>query len=204
MDAGKLAVLILAAGQSRRMGQAKMLLPWGKTTVLGKVIETLASATEDANIDLVVITGGARNLVEAEIARLAQQHRLRAIFNEQYETGEMMSSIRVGLAGLAQGVESVLIALGDQPQLSLDAARKILLARETSPSRLILPSYSMRRGHPWLVRRDLWPELSASATARDFLKAHADEISYVETDESILQDLDTPEDYAHSSGLHFF
>ncbi len=192
---GELATLVLAAGQSRRMGQAKMLLPWGQTTVLGQVVQTLSAATRDTGMEITVITGGSQNLVEAEVARLAQQYRVRALFNTQYETGEMMSSIRVGLASLPIEVETVLIALGDQPQLSLEAARKIILARETSVSRLILPSYAMRRGHPWLVRKDLWPALLASATARDFLKAHTDEIFYVETDAGVLQDLDTPEDY---------
>lgn len=192
---GELAALVLAAGQSRRMGQAKMLLPWGQTTVLGQVVQTLSAATRDTGMEITVITGGSQNLVKVEVARLAQQYRVRALFNTQYETGEMMSSIRVGLASLPIEVETVLIALGDQPQLSLEAARKIILARETSVSRLILPSYAMRRGHPWLVRKDLWPALLASATARDFLKAHTDEIFYVETDASVLQDLDTPEDY---------
>jgi CTP:molybdopterin cytidylyltransferase MocA len=56
----------------------------------------------------------------------------------------------------------------------------------------------LRRGHPWLVRRELWAELLAlrpPQTLRDFLNAHAEEIQYVETDPTILKDLDTPEDY---------
>jgi molybdenum cofactor cytidylyltransferase len=57
----------------------------------------------------------------------------------------------------------------------------------------------MRRGHPWLVDRALWPELLALQspyTLRDFLTAHAGEIRYLDVDtDSILQDLDTPEDY---------
>jgi molybdenum cofactor cytidylyltransferase len=184
--------IILAAGLSKRMGQPKMLLPWGKTTVLRQVVTTFAACGVD---EIVVITGGVRVLVEIEVTHLAESLPVRAIFNAQYEAGEMMSSIRVGLAGLSPEVESALIGLGDQPQLSLESARKVVEAGKMRGPRLIIPSHNMRRGHPWLVRRELWAELSEANTARDFLNAHASEILYVKCDDTVLKDLDTPEDY---------
>jgi molybdenum cofactor cytidylyltransferase len=63
---------------------------------------------------------------------------------------------------------------------------------------LIIPSFQNRRGHPWLAGRNLWPEILAlppSTSSRQFLDAHAGQIEYITADESILQDLDTPEDY---------
>ncbi len=218
MRIGQIAAIVLAAGMSRRMGKPKMLLPWGKTTVLGQVVSTLAGAITDWQADwetekrmrtseangarevvdraIVVVTGGARALVEAEVARLAESLPVRAIFNEQYESGEMMSSIQAGLVGFDPEVAATLIALGDQPQLSLDSARRVVSAWKLSGSRLIIPSFNLRRGHPWLVRRDLWPALTKAETGRAFLNAHADEIVYVDCDETVLKDLDTPEDYA--------
>lgn len=215
-----LAAIVLAAGLSRRMGQPKMLLPWGKTTVLGQVVSVLAEAISDVekqmwermaaqnektegagpqmmprNTDIVVVTGGAKESVEAEVARLAESLPARAVFNEQYEAGEMMSSIRAGLAGLGPQVAATLIALGDQPQLSLESARRIVSAWEISRAGLILPSFNLRRGHPWLVGRDLWEDLRKAGTAREFLNARAGEILYVDCDETVLKDLDTPEDY---------
>lgn len=190
-----LAAIVLAAGISRRMGQPKMLLPWGKTTVLGQVVSTLAACNVD---EIIVVTGGAREPVEAEVAHLAGSFPVRAVFNAQYEAGEMMSSIRVGLAGLGPQVKAALIALGDQPQLSPDSARRVVSAWKLSGARLIIPSFNLRRGHPWLVKRDLWEELCAAPTGREFLSAHAAEIVYVEGDESILKDLDTPEDYTRA------
>lgn len=188
-----LAAIVLAAGMSRRMGQPKMLLPWEETTVLGQAATTLADCGVD---EIVVVTGGARELVEAEAARLAESLPVRAAFNAEYQAGEMMSSIRTGLAGLGPQVAATLIALGDQPQLSLESARKVVSAWKISGARLIIPSFNLRRGHPWLVGRDLWAELGAARTAREFLNAHADEIIYVDCDETVLKDLDTPEDYA--------
>jgi molybdenum cofactor cytidylyltransferase len=188
-----LVAIVLAAGMSRRMGQPKMLLPWGQTTVLGQVAATLS----DGGVgEIVVVTGGAREAVEAEVARLAKSLPVRAVFNAQYQAGEMMSSIRAGLAVLGPQVAATLVALGDQPQLSLESARRVVSAWEISGSRLIIPSFDMRRGHPWLVKRDLWSELAAASTARRFLNAHANEILYVECDETVLKDLDTPEEYA--------
>jgi len=189
----KLAAIVLAAGMSRRMGQPKMLLPWGETTVLGQAAITLAACDVD---EIIIVTGGAREAVEAEAARLAENFPARAIFNAHYQAGEMMSSIRAGLAGLGPEMAATLIALGDQPQLSLDSARRVVSAWKMSGARLIIPSFNLRRGHPWLVGRALWPALTKAETGRVFLNAHADEIVYVDCDETVLKDLDTPEDYA--------
>lgn len=190
-----IAAIVLAAGLSTRMGQPKMLLPWGETTVLGQVICTFAKAKVN---EIVIVSGGAREAVEAETARLAEKFPVQCVHNPAYAAGEMLSSLQCGLAALGPDVESTLIGLGDQPQLSLDSARKVVAAFESSGARLIVPSYNRRRGHPWLVQRDLWQELlslSAPETLRDFLNSHADKILYVEADQTILKDLDTPDDY---------
>jgi molybdenum cofactor cytidylyltransferase len=186
-----ITALILAAGQSRRMRQPKMLLPWGETTVLGKVIATFKEADVS---DILVVTGGDRELVEASVRNSA-----RTIFNPDYAAGEMLSSVQVGLAGMKPKAEAALIGLGDQPQVQERSVRAVLDGFRTSGSSLIVPSYQMRRGHPWLVTRPYWDEIlkmRSPASLREFLNRHADEIYYVEIDDpSILQDLDTPEDY---------
>jgi molybdenum cofactor cytidylyltransferase len=207
---GKIAAVILAAGASKRMGRPKMLLPWGKTTVLGQVIETMAEALAQniptpGNVgvqearEILVVTGGARGEVEGLVSGLAGKFAVRCVHNPAYEAGEMLSSLQRGLAALGPEVESALVGLGDQPQVSLSAARKVVSAFESPGARLIIPSFNMRRGHPWLVERSLWAEILAMQPPqklRDFLNAHAGEICYVETDASILKDLDTPEQYS--------
>ena len=111
----------------------------------------------------------------------------------------MLSSLQCGLAALGQEVESALIGLGDQPQLSLESARKVAAAFESTGARLIVPSYNRRRGHPWLVARPWWDELlrmKPPESPRDFLRRHSGEIQHVQVNTpSILADLDTPEDY---------
>jgi molybdenum cofactor cytidylyltransferase len=112
----------------------------------------------------------------------------------------MLSSIQCGLRDLTQeSIGAALIALGDQPQVEESSVRRVCEAFLQTKSPLVVPSYRMRRGHPWLVARTLWNEilgLSPDQTPRNFLNAHAEDIHYVELDSpSILADLDTPEDY---------
>lgn len=186
-----ITALILAAGQSKRMGEPKMLLPWGETTVLEKVIATFESGGVD---DILVITGGDREKVEALVGDSDQ-----TVFNPDYIEGEMLSSVQAGLAGLKPGVEAVLIGLGDQPQVQERSVRLVMEEYRKSDASVVVPSYQMRRGHPWLVAHAHWDEIlgmRSPASMRDFLNSHADEIRYIEiNNDSILKDLDTPEDY---------
>ena len=187
-----ISAIVLAAGESKRMGQPKMLLPWGGTTVLGQVISVLRSAGVG---DVVVVTGGYREQVEADAKRFGA----RAVFNAEYARHEMLGSIQCGLGSLTPEAEAALICLGDQPQAQAGTVRRVCEAFRQSASPLVAPSYRMRRGHPWLVARPFWEEvlnLRPPRSLRDFLKAHASEIEYVNVDNpGILDDLDTPEDY---------
>ena len=187
-----ISAIILAAGQSKRMGQPKMLLPWGNTTVLGKVIETVQSARIK---DILVVTGGARNEVEKVIAN----YKLRVVYNENFEHEEMLRSIQLGLNAQKTDSEATLICLGDQPQVEEGSVRTVVEAFHKNKSSIAVPSYQMRRGHPWLIAKELWGEvlqMTAPESMRDFLNIHKDDIFYVDVNSpSILQDLDTPEDY---------
>lgn len=189
-----ITAIILAAGESKRMGEPKMLLPWGKSTVLQTVISTFQAAGIK---DILVVTGGARQQVEALIGKTVQ-----TVFNENYQTGEMLSSIQLGLSVKMREAGAALICLGDQPQAEERSVRRICNAFLESKSQIVVPSYQMQRGHPWLAARPLWGELldmKPPKTPRDFLKKHAREIHYVNVDTpSVIADLDTPEDYLKS------
>jgi molybdenum cofactor cytidylyltransferase len=186
------AAIVLAAGESRRMGRPKMLLPWAGKTVVRHVVDTLAGAGID---DVVVVTGGAGGEVEAALHGASA----RVIHNPHYTDGEMLHSCRIGLEALSPQVDAVLIALGDQPQIEGRVVRAVMAARPADPRRMVVPSYQMHRGHPWLLPRTWWNEVQQMRppqTLRDFLNTHQADIDYITVDSpSILQDLDTPEDY---------
>jgi molybdenum cofactor cytidylyltransferase len=187
-----IAAIVLAAGLSRRMGVPKMVLPWKNTTVIGQVVDVLAEAGID---EIVVVTGGAHEQVEAVL----KGSPVELVFNPRYAEDEMAFSVQVGLSALPDKVEATLVALGDQPQIECTVVQAILAAYRQSRAAVIVPSYKMRRGHPWLIVRSLWPDvqiLPPGQTLRDYLNAQAEKINYLQVDSpSILQDLDTPEDY---------
>ena len=109
----------------------------------------------------------------------------------------MLSSLQCGLRELK--AEVTLVGLGDQPQVQKRSVQMVCEAFHETKSNIIVPSYQMRRGHPWLVTRPLWKELlemKSPQSPRDFLNAHKNEIHYVNMDDpNILADLDTPGDY---------
>jgi len=193
-------IVVLAAGTSTRMGRPKMVLPWGGTTVLGKVLETLAGAMGGRRPSTIVVTGGDEEAVRAEVTRLSSCLAASCASNPDFRNGEMMDSLRVGLRNLPPEVECALVALGDQPQLSLEAARRVIEAAERSVSPIVVPVHGGRKGHPWAIRRPLWASLAESRTARDFLDAHQADIERSEADATALKDLDSPEDYERDSG----
>jgi len=189
----QIGAVVLAAGESRRMGEPKTSLPWGNTTVIAHVCEILlASGLEEIR----VVTGGGREHVETSIQHLPVQ----TVFNPKYADQNMIHSLQTGISSLSQNLKATLIVLGDQPQVEVDTIRRLTQAFQESSGSLIVPSHHNRRGHPWLVSRSLWPEilsLQPPSTLRDFLNNHAGQIQYISIATStILKDLDTPEDYA--------
>lgn len=187
-----IAAIVLAAGQSKRMGQPKLVLPWGDTTVIERVIGVLSQATLDP---ILVVTGGAHQAVAA----LVENSPARPIFNPRFMNDDMIYSLQVGLENLGENVEAAMIALGDQPQIEIVVVRQVLQGFRDTHAALVVPSYQMRRGHPWILNRSLWREimhLSAPATLRSFLNSYLSLTNFVKVDTpSILKDLDTPEDY---------
>jgi len=187
-----MTAIVLAAGQSRRMGVPKINLPWGDTTVLGKVLQTLLQA----GLDEIILVTGAHPVQGLEGFT---EQGVKMVHNPDYASGEMLSSIKAGLRCALEQSEAVLLALGDQPQMELSVVRRVIETYQHTHPAILIPSYQMRRGHPGMVSRSLWKEIIALQppdTLRVFLNTHASEIQYLEAGtETVLQDLDTPEDY---------
>jgi len=187
-----ISAVVLAAGLSQRMGQPKMILPWGDKVVITHVVDTLWQSGAG---EVIVVTGGAHLQVEQAL----HSRSVRCIFNPQHANGEMLRSLQVGLDEVSPAAQAVILALGDQPQIEREVVRALVDDYLNQPVALVVPSYQMRRGHPWLIDRRLFAELLAMTppqTLREFLNRHAARIRYlVVTSPSVLADLDTPADY---------
>lgn len=177
----KSAGLILAAGESRRMGTPKALLDYQGETFLGRLIRLFSERCEP----LIVVLGA---------HPIAPDPRARYVVNDAWRDGQTSSFLR-GLREIPSEADGVLFTLTDHPAVApstLDA----LLAAE-GPLRI--PRYDGRRGHPIWFSRELIPELLAlppGGAARDVIRAHYPQATWIETaDPGILADIDEPADY---------
>src|SRR5574342_67216 len=156
-----ISAIILAAGESRRMGRPKMLLPWGRVSVLEQVIAVFARAGIE---DILVITGAVREQIEEAVTEYGKRYPVRSVHNENYARGEMLSSLQCGLRAIesaslsrAENVTAAaLVGLGDQPQVQERSVALVCEAFTRTGSPLVIPSFEMRRGHPWLAAYPLW------------------------------------------------
>ena len=189
-----LAAVVPAAGLSRRMGQEKILLPYGRSTLLETILETLASA---GITDIVAVLRP--DLPEA--AERANRAGARVLINAHPEE-EMIISIRLGLEALSPEIRAVFIWPADHPAVSLATIE--LLARRADPARALLPSYRSRRGHPALIGRDLLPSIEKIPPReglRHLWRMRPEALIEVPVeDQGVVQNVDTPEDYRQLIG----
>ena len=191
----RVAAVVLAAGESRRMGRNKLLLPWGDTTVLGQTIaNTLASGVAE----VVVITGHEGEAVTRVADVVGVAGVVAIIWNEDYAKG-MLSSVQTAVRSRPPAIEAILVILGDQPMVEPAVFDAILNAYAASPLGLVAPIYQGRRGNPVLIDRRHFAELLAlppEAAPRALLQRHPDDLLTVDVESAaILHDLDRPEDY---------
>ncbi len=186
------AGIILAAGESRRMGRDKALLPLGRETFLTHLIETLPGEVSP----LVVVLGHHADEIES---RIRPGRNVPILRNPDYPLGQL-SSLKVALRFLQkEPLAGALVCLVDHPAISQTVIRQMLERfRKISPG-IVIPTFQGRRGHPVLFAASLFAELldaPMEAGARFVVSAHANEVELVETgEEGILLDVDLPADY---------
>lgn len=185
-------VVVLAAGASKRMGEPKLLLPWGKRTIIEHTVEQLIKLKTDP---IVVVTG----YYSTEIKSALERWEVQFAQNRTYKTAELGGSLRAGLQALSKQVSAALIVLGDQPNIPPKVTQQILMAYAEHQREIILPQYDGRVGYPVLIARRHWPELLAmkdDAGFEKWLAAHVPEALRVPVDtDAIFRSVDTPQDY---------
>ncbi len=183
--------IVLAAGESRRMGKAKQLLPFGDSTVIEHVADQLLSSPLR---DVCVVVGHDGD----EVAQRLSGRRVRIVSNPDYASG-MLSSVRCGLRALPKACEWVLVALGDQPAVAPEWIEKLLEAMTTSGKGIVVPVYEGRRGHPLLMAARYRDEVLTKhddVGLRGLLRAHPEDVyELAMPTAAVLSDMDDPADY---------
>ena len=196
------AGVILAAGESSRMGRDKALLPWppasefsaSKGTFLSSAIRSLSAAT-----DFVVIVAGNN---EATVAPVAYAHGAFVVVNPDPSRGQF-SSLQVGLREvLNRGRDAAIITLVDRPPAAMNTVQTLREAFETAQQKIwaLVPEYGQKHGHPYVTGREMIERFLREPTtgnARDVEHRYLDHIQYLPvSDPFVALNINTPEDYA--------
>ncbi|NUM53592.1 MAG: nucleotidyltransferase family protein [Candidatus Hydrogenedentes bacterium] len=186
-----IAAVVLAAGASLRMGEQKLLLPFGDSTVIGHVVDQVIASEIDRTV---VVTGHNRARIESALAG----RPVALVHNENHAEG-MLSSVRCGLAAIPEDVHAFLIVLGDQPNVTSSTVDALIEAFRSGQHGIVVPACGDRTGHPLVVASRFRNAIMSRFDAvglRGLLREHPGEVQRLDVpDSGVMFDMDTPEDY---------
>jgi CTP:molybdopterin cytidylyltransferase MocA len=190
----RVGAVVLAAGSSSRMGEAKQLLPLADSTVLEQTLDNLLAAKVD---EVVLVLGSSAETIRQRIAELPRKH-LKILVNPEYGQG-MATSLRAGLAALDANMEAALIVLADQPFIRTETFDRIMDEYRRSAAQIVIPMFQGFRGNPVLLDRSVFHEVMAlrgDIGCRAIFGNHLDGIIKQEVNDiGILLDIDNKDDY---------
>ena len=189
--------IVLAAGESRRMGRPKLLLPYGDKTIIETVVQNVVSSRADG---AVVVLGGHGQEIEEKVRSFA----VKRVINRRYQEG-MLSSVKRGLLALPASARAAVFILADQPEVASSVIDLMIEVYCREKKGIVLPVYRKKRGHPLLIdlkyRREI-ESLSPDIGLRGLLREHRDDILEVRVSSpAVLKDIDNPDDYGRVLGI---
>jgi molybdenum cofactor cytidylyltransferase len=200
--ASSFGAVILAAGESSRMGRDKALLPWpppadqsiSKSTFLSAAIRSVELST-----DFVVVVAGNN---QATLAPVVYANGASLVINPDPSRGQF-SSLQVGLREvLSRGRDAAIITLVDRPPAATATVRTLREAFDSAEQKIwaVVPEFSGKHGHPYVTGREMIERFlrePATSNARDVEHRFLDHIQYLPvTDPFVALNINTPQDYA--------
>ena len=186
-----LSAILLAAGESKRMGKPKQLMPMGKSTLLEQAIDNLLNSSVDETI---VVVGHQAEEITGKIA----SRPLKIAINPDYRNG-MSTSIIAGLILVNPRSQAVMLALADQPLVTSRTINQLIDAFKNHDKGIAVPTHRGTRGHPVIFDIKYKAELlklKGDIGGREIVKNHPDDVLEVPVDTpSVISDIDTQEDY---------
>lgn len=195
----EVGIILLAAGNSSRLGQSKQLVELNGTPLLRKSAEI----AQQTNCPIVVVLGSQAEVHQKVIADL----KTDVVVNQDWQLG-MGSSLKTGLATLLNkypNLAAVMVLVCDQPYLTYLHLEKLLNDLHCQSQSIIASAYAKVIGVPAIFRRELFPnllQLANDAGARKVIQQFPDQVYSVVLEKGEI-DIDTPQDLAQLSKKSF-
>ncbi len=171
-----------------RMGRLKQLLPLGDKPMIRHCLDMLVASGIK---DIVVVLAPEREKMEMAIAGSP----VRVVINDK-PGSDMAESIRAGLRAADLDSTGLLICLCDHPMVTVDTVKSLVAAHLADPSKIVIPSYGGRKGHPSLFPAFVMKEIFSRSNLREIICEDPDRVTCVDVpDEGVIIDIDTTEDY---------
>jgi molybdenum cofactor cytidylyltransferase len=186
-----ISAILLAAGQSKRMGKLKQLMPFGKSTIVEQAVDNLLGSAVD---EVIVVVGyKAEDVMKAIVVK-----PIKLVINPDYKQG-MGTSIIAGLKSVQSRTQGVMLALGDQPLVNSQTINRLIEEFYNHDKGIAVPTYQDRRGHPIIFAmkyKEQLLKLSGDVGGRQIIEDHPDDVLEVAVDsKSVIADFDTTDDY---------
>jgi molybdenum cofactor cytidylyltransferase len=182
-----MSAILLAAGQSKRMGKPKLLMPFGQSTIIEQAVDNLLGSAAD---EVIVVLGNRASAVR----RLIADRPVKLVINPDYEQG-MSTSIVAGLKLADRRTKAVMLALGDQPLIDSQTINRLIVGFRSHDKGIAIPTYQGDRGHPVIFHTKYKGPLLAlkgDVGAKQIIKDNPGDILEVAVDcEGIKIDIDT-------------
>jgi molybdenum cofactor cytidylyltransferase len=185
------SAIVLAAGESRRMGRPKQLLRLGDRTLLDLALDNVRNSSVE---EIILVLGSSA----AEIQQQVSTHGVKIVVNPAYQEG-MASSLRAGIAALDASSQAALIVLADQPCLRPTTLDRLIDHHRSKRPHIVIPTYKGFRGNPVLLDCSVFSEvmeIRGDIGCRAIFGSHTENIDKLEVDDpGILLDVDTSADF---------
>jgi len=185
------SAIVLAAGESRRMGRPKQLLRLGERTLLDLALDNVRKSSVD---EIILVLGSSA----AEIQQQVSTQGIKIVVNSAYKEG-MASSLRAGIGALEPQAHAALIVLADQPCIRHTTLNRLIEHHRSTRPQIVIPTYKGFRGNPVLLDCSVFSEvmeIRGDIGCRAIFGSHTENISKLEVDDpGILLDVDTSKDF---------
>ncbi|MBN1367601.1 MAG: nucleotidyltransferase family protein [Dehalococcoidales bacterium] len=186
-----ISAIILAAGESKRMGDTKLLMKWGKVAIFERTVDNYL--TSMAN-EVCVILGDRA----AEMEKLLGDRSVMVALNPAYTKG-MSTSIVTGINAMSPRTEGIMLALADQPLIISRTIDRLIQVFQQKEKGIVVPTYHGQKGNPVIFNikyREALLALKGDTGGREIVQRCYTDVREVPVDDrGILIDIDTPDDY---------